>query len=183
VLGLATELLLDRYKVPGPQNHQAILARHEASLLSEARNILSGLSSHRSPQFNRLVLPLCHSIVEAIGHRMAYDAAVSAGVPQCLIDLFAVSIMKLDSSWYSEVGGLHRRERFDMEDKAVSEMGTRLEEFIQDLQAEPYTTAPITSEEKWQDFVADLPAYDAYGGAGSDPASIVPMNSMMLARL
>ena len=112
---------------------------------------------------------------------MAYDAAVSVSVPQCLIDLFVVSIMKLDSSWYSEAGRLRRRERYDMEDKAVSEVGTRLEEFIQDLQAEPYTTAPISSEEKWQDFVADLPAYD--GGGGSDPALISPMNPVVLARL
>lgn len=181
MLGLATELLLNRYELPEPLDHQSILARHEASLLSEAREILSRLSSHRSPHFNRLVLPLCQPIVEAIGHRMAYDAAVSVGVPQCLIDLFVISIMKLDSSWYSEAGGIRKRERYDMEDKAVSEVGTRLEEFIQDLQAEPYTTAPISSEEKWQDFVADLPAYD--GGAGSDPALISPMNPVMLARL
>jgi hypothetical protein len=112
---------------------------------------------------------------------MAYDAAVSSGVPQCLIDLYIISIMKLDSSWYSEVGGVRRRERYEMEDKALSEVGDRLEEFIQDLQAEAYATAPISSEEKWQDFVADLPAFD--GGASSAPAVIAPMPPMMLARL
>jgi hypothetical protein len=94
---------------------------------------------------------------------MAYDAAVSAGVPRCLIDLYVTSIMKLDPSWYSEVGGVGRKERYKMEDKAVTEVGKHLEEFIHDLGAEPSVTAPIISDEMWHDFVANLPAYD--GGA------------------
>jgi len=112
---------------------------------------------------------------------MAYDAAVSAGVPQCLIDLYVLSIMKLDSSWFSEVGGIARKERFEMEDKAIIEVGNHLEEFVQDLRAEPYATAPISSDDKWQDFVADLPAYD--GGAGSAPTWNPPMTPMIMARL
>jgi hypothetical protein len=112
---------------------------------------------------------------------MAYDAAVLAGVPQCLIDLYAISIMKLDASWYSEVGGISRKERYEMEDRTVIEVGNRFEEFVQVLQAEAYATAPIISDEKWQDFVADLPAYD--GGAGSAPVVIAPMSPVMMARL
>jgi len=177
---LATELLLERYELPGPSDHTSILARHESSLLSEARHTLSKLSSHRSSHFNRLVLPLCQPIVEAIGYRMAYDAAVSTGVPQCLIDLYVVSIMKLDSAWYSEIGGVGRQERYMMEDKAVSEVGNRLEEFVQDLQAEPYVAAPISSDEKWRDFVAEVPAYE--GGTSSAPVLMTP-HSLRLSRL
>jgi acyl-CoA oxidase len=110
--------------------------------------------------------------VEAIGYRMAYhDAAVSAGIPQCLIDLYVVSIMKLDSSWCSEIGGVRRSEQFEMEDKAVSEVERRLEEFIQGFGAEPYATAPIISEGMWQDFVANLSVYDS--SSDSAPAQDV----------
>ena len=111
---------------------------------------------------------------------MAYDAAVSTGVPQCLIDLYVVSIMKLDSAWYSEIGGVGRQERYMMEDKAVSEVGNRLEEFVQDLQAEPYVAAPISSDEKWRDFVAEGPAYE--GGTSSAPVLMTP-HSLRLSRL
>jgi acyl-CoA oxidase len=90
---------------------------------------------------------------------MAYDAAVSASVPQCLIDLYVISIMKLDSSWYSEVG-ISRKERYDLEDKAISEVENCLEEFVRYLEADPYATAPISSDEKWEAFVADLPVYN-----------------------
>jgi hypothetical protein len=109
---------------------------------------------------------------------MAYDAAVSAGVPQCLINLYVVSIVKLDPSWYSEVGGVGRKERYKMEDKAVTEVGQRLEEFIQDLGAEPSVTAPIVSDVMWHDFVANLPACD---GGARGLATDMPHNT--LARL
>jgi len=159
-LGSATELLLRRYELPKPHDHNSILARHESSLLSEASQSLSELQSHRDLEYDRTILPLCQPIVEAIGHRMAYDAAVSAGVPRCLIDMYVISIMKLDPSWYSEIGGVGRKERYKMEDKAVTEVGKRLEEFIHDLGAEPSVTAPIISDRMWDDFVANLPAYD-----------------------
>jgi len=108
---------------------------------------------------------------------MGYDAAVSAGMPRCLINLYLISIMKLDPSWYSEVGGVGRKERYKMEDKAVTEVGKCLEEFIHDLGAEPSVTAPIISDEMWHDFVANLPAYD--GGA----RGLVSMPHTTLARL
>jgi acyl-CoA oxidase len=100
------------------------------------------------------------TVAKPIGHHMVYDAAVSAGVPWCLINLYVVSIMKLNPSWYSEVGGVCRKEQYKMEDKAVTEVGHRLEEFIQDLGAEPSVTAPIISDGMWHDFVANLPACD-----------------------
>ena len=66
--------------MPETPNPDLILARHEAGLFEEARKIMADLQcEHRSETFNRAILPLCQPLVEAIGHRMAYDAAV---VPQ-----------------------------------------------------------------------------------------------------
>lgn len=174
---LATEILLGRYALPPPADPQCLLARHEASLISEARSILSTLSSHRSPDFNRLILPMCMPLVEAIGHRMAYDASVAAQVPQCLIDLFVASVIKMDAAWYSEVGGITRRNQAFLVDKAVTAMSADLEYHIQSLDAEPYVTAPISSSHKWEDFVAGLPTYDAAAAAAA------PLPPLVMARL
>ncbi|KAJ5776641.1 uncharacterized protein N7511_001652 [Penicillium nucicola] len=75
--GLASELLIGRYKLPPPKDSNSPIARHEASLLSEGREILqkSAKGAHRSNEFNRDILPLALPLVVAIGHRMAFEAA------------------------------------------------------------------------------------------------------------
>ena len=108
-------MLQGRYKVPGSTNPKSNLARHEAGLFQENRAVLTSCSHHRSDEVNRLILPQCQAMIEAIGHRMAYDAAVAAGVQQNLIDLYEVSCMKLDAAWYSEEVGIGRRALAAME--------------------------------------------------------------------
>lgn len=157
------------------------MARHEASLISEARSALSTLSSHRSPDFNRLILPMCMPIVEAIGHRMAYDAAMSVRIPRCLVDVFVASAMKMDSAWYSEVAGINRRAQASFEDKAITAMSMDLDAHIQSLDVDPYLTAPILSDAKWEGFVAGLPIYN--DGADVARASLAPLPPLVMSRL
>ncbi|KAJ3515201.1 hypothetical protein NLJ89_g1901 [Agrocybe chaxingu] len=114
------------------------------SLLEEYRGVLKTIGHHRSADFDRLILPECLAFVQAIGHRMAYDAAVAKGVDKCLIDLYVASCVRLDPSW-------------EMEARAVDDVYPHLEEYLGRLGVEPYITAPIVSDEKWAEFVESIP--------------------------
>ena len=141
-------------------NPKSILAQHEAGLFEEARTVVMGLGAgHRSEAFNRLVLPLCQPLVEAIGHRMAYDAAVKFKVPQDLIDLYVANSVKHDASWYIEHAGFTRRKVAELEDKAASAVLPQLDALLEGTGAGPYIHAPIVSDEAWAAFVAKLPHY------------------------
>jgi len=61
----ASELLIERYTLPPPpENPDCLLAKHEAGLFKEAREIMEGISDHRSEAFNATVLPLCQPLIE-----------------------------------------------------------------------------------------------------------------------
>ena len=90
--------------MPAPKRPSSLLAKHEQGLLEENRGLLRQIKNHRSDSFNRLILPKCEVIVRAIGHRMAYDAAMDAGLSPTIIELYAASAIKLDSAWYVEHG-------------------------------------------------------------------------------
>jgi hypothetical protein len=59
-------------------------------------------SDHRSESFIRPILPLCLPLVQAIGHRMAYEAAVAARLDPGPISLFEIGVVKNDASWHVE---------------------------------------------------------------------------------
>ena len=80
-IGLAPELLLGRYAVSPPQDKTSRLAIHEQKLGDEMKGILaSARDGHRGELANQLLLPRSLPYVEAIGHRMAWEAAKDAGV-------------------------------------------------------------------------------------------------------
>ena len=153
-------MLQDRYKVPAAQDPQSLLARHEAGVFEENRAVLASSAHPRSNEVNKLILPQCQAIIEAIGHRMAYDAAVAAGVQQPLIDLYVASCMKLDATWYIENAGLTRKSLTDMESKALDAVLPRLGALIKAMGVEPWITSKIISDERWNDFVADCQVFD-----------------------
>ncbi|KAH8085466.1 acyl-CoA dehydrogenase NM domain-like protein [Cristinia sonorae] len=157
---LASELLIGRYEMPEPADPNSLLARHEAGLFEEARTVVMGLGAgHRSEAFNRLVLPLCQPLIESIGHRMAYEAAVKAQVPQPLIDLYVANAVKYDASWYIEHAAQTRRKIAEMEDLAVEKVLPNLNQLLDDTGAGPYCHAPIVSDATWKAFVDSLPHY------------------------
>ena len=104
-------------------------------------------------------------MVEAIGHRMAYDAAVASGVEPCLVDLYVASVMKLDPAWYAEHAGLGRGAQAEMESVALDAVLPRLSSLVSRLHNEPHLTAPIVSDAAWDGFVAKL---ELFGRGGSD---------------
>ncbi|TCD65983.1 hypothetical protein EIP91_001930 [Steccherinum ochraceum] len=119
---LITELLQDRYALPAPRDPTSVLAQHETHLFISKCAIMASSPISRSDTTNRLILPHCQPLVEAIGHRMAYEAAVSAGVSQDLIDMYLVSVVKLDAGWYIEYLGMTGKQIEEMECSAVDRL-------------------------------------------------------------
>ncbi|KAF8882699.1 hypothetical protein BD779DRAFT_1472828 [Infundibulicybe gibba] len=106
---LVAELLLGRYELPETADPNSLLARHETGLFEERRAILASDSlNHEGRMSENHLLPYCQAIVEAAGHRMAYDAARAAGVMPALIDLYLSSVIKLDPAWYVENADMSR---------------------------------------------------------------------------
>jgi hypothetical protein len=133
-----------------------MLARHEQGLFEELKMLLCSTNGHRSEEFDRLILPECLPFIQAIGHRMAYDAAVKSNVDQCLIDLYVASCIKLDPAWYVENLSLSRQTQREREASAIDAVFPRLEEYLAKLPVKPYITAPIVSDETWSEHVASL---------------------------
>ncbi|TDL17007.1 acyl-CoA dehydrogenase NM domain-like protein [Rickenella mellea] len=153
---LATELLLGRYEMPQPRYPECLLSRHETGLFKECRAEMSKLGSHREEAFRRLILPMCQPLVEAIGYRMAYEAAIDAQVPQHLIDLYEISVMKTDAAWYAERAGVGRWAQAQMEDRAVSAALPHFEKDLDAVGAAPFATASIVTKDSWDSFVRNL---------------------------
>lgn len=158
---LVTEMLQGRYKVPAPIHAQSILAQHEAGLFQECRGVLVQAKHHRSDAVSKHVLPQCQPIIEAIGHRMAYDAARAAGLDKSIIDLYEVSAAKLDGAWYAEHAGVTRSMLYTRESDAVDALLPQLGTLVSALRVEPWITAPIISDDRWDGFVGSC---EVYGG-------------------
>ncbi|KAI0633864.1 acyl-CoA dehydrogenase NM domain-like protein [Trametes polyzona] len=164
VLGLAirlvNELLLGRYRMPPPANRESLLARHEAGLFAELQGIIKSAPHHRAAEVNKLILPLCQPMMEAIGHRMAYEAAVAQGVRPALIDLYVANVVRLDPAWYADHAGLGRTAQLAMESRAQDAVLPLLGELVKEMDVFAYVHAPIVSDERWAAFVDALETYE-----------------------
>lgn len=153
------------------------LAVHEKHLWDEMKDILrSTRDKHRSELANQLLLPRCLPLVEAIGHRMAFEAARGAGVPEPLIHLYEVGVVGADLAAYIEYGATSRRAFAVEEAGALNAVLDRLEEYLAAADVAPYCVATIVSERSWDAFVQSL---DLWSGE----ASYDPLPSLTKARL
>ena len=155
---LVNELLLGRFSLPAPEDPQSLLAQHEAGLFAELRAIVSN-ADHRSVEVSRRVLPYCQPAMEAIGHRMAYDAAVAAGVRPCLVDLYVANVVKLDPAWYAEHAGFGRAKQQELEARAHDEALPILGDLVREMDVFAYVNAPIASDSTWDAFVDGLKVF------------------------
>ncbi|TFK53968.1 acyl-CoA oxidase [Heliocybe sulcata] len=155
---LVSELLLNRYSLPTPKDDTSLLGRYEIGIFDHLRSAIH-TSNHRSSEFASLVLPKCLNMAEAIGHRMAYEAALSQGVPAVLIQIFVHDAVKENLAWYIEQG-LFTSESFARTGAALYNLALPdLEGWIEDLQVGPYVQAPIVSDCSWAQFVRQLDYY------------------------
>ncbi|KAJ5383076.1 Acyl-CoA dehydrogenase/oxidase [Penicillium concentricum] len=154
---LASELLLNRYQMPPAKDPSSFLAKHEQGLLDELHRMAKGISGgHRGEDFNRLILPRSQELVEAIGYRIAYDAATETGVHTDLVALYEIWVMLQDQSWFVQHVGLTREDMFQMEAERLSAVLPRLDALLDATGAEPYCNAPILSQTSWEHFVDQL---------------------------
>ncbi|KAJ7167205.1 hypothetical protein C8R43DRAFT_1160586 [Mycena crocata] len=159
---LASELLLGRYSLPGPKHPNSPLALHEQAISSEMRELLRGMNSnHRSEEFNRLLLPRSMGLVLAIGQRMAYEAAVDAGVDPLMMDLYQTGAVIQDLAWYVESGTLSRKDAMAADDIALTQAFQNLDTFVEDIGCESCIHAPILSAPAWNRYVAQLRVHEA----------------------
>ncbi|KAK7008204.1 acyl-CoA oxidase [Favolaschia claudopus] len=157
---LLSELLLGRYSINLPPPQKSLLSRHAHSLLDENKRLLSQLGGHRDPQFNSIILPQSQIVVEAMGHALAYSAARKANLAQPLLDMFECAVIRRDSAWYSEVGGLSRLDQRMREAKAIESMLPDMKTYLSNLNVEDLVgSIPISSDENWKRYAAGLPAH------------------------
>ncbi|KAF3385510.1 Peroxisomal acyl-coenzyme A oxidase 3 [Penicillium rolfsii] len=157
---LASELLIGRYEVPPPKKPNSPVARHEAGLFAEARELMKRFKNkHRSEAFNRTILPLCWPLVLAIGYRMALEAAEDIGIDPKLRALYEAGIFKEDAGWFAEKGGISREEGRALEAQAADAVLPELPRLIEETGVEPYCTAPMTSQALWQGYIAEFETF------------------------
>ncbi|TFY67384.1 hypothetical protein EVJ58_g1658 [Rhodofomes roseus] len=158
VLSIRTLFISDtrtQYSLPPAADPESLLAKHETSLFDEYRDI-ARKHGHRSKAFASLVLPRCLSLVEAVGARMAYEAALAEGVPKPLVDIYVTHTIREDLSWYVEAGMLTRASHMEKENDAFEAAFPVMGGYINGMGAAPFVRAPIVSDAKWEQFLKTL---------------------------
>jgi acyl-CoA oxidase len=131
--------------------------------------IAASQQRHRGDDVNRLLLPRCLQFVDAIGHRMAWEAAITQGLPEPLIRLYEISAVGTDLAWYVEKRLFSRDDFFRQEDEALSTVYSHLQEYLDAMDIAPYAVAAITSDSSWKKFSDSLKVYE--GNADYAPFS------------
>ena len=166
---LFSELVQGRYSLPLPDPAESRLAQHMHSVLEENINLYKHFGSdHLSAEFNSLILPQSQLAIDSIGHAMAYSAAVEAGLPQPILDVYECAIIRNDPAWYSETLGITRMQQRIREDQAVTSFMRRLPDYLCDLKIENYVQAPIVEDSTWKSYVSLLPQYSGNAIAAED---------------
>ncbi|KAF4618229.1 hypothetical protein D9613_011551 [Agrocybe pediades] len=184
---LASELTLNRYQVNPPKDPNSLLARHEGGLLEDMMKKLAQLKGrHRSEEFNKRLLGRSVPLVEAIGHRMAYEAAKAAGVDPLVLRLYEVEALLQDMSWYSERGLATKETTLEAEEECLTALYENLDQLLEHTGVKPYVFAPIVSEEAWKKFMGTLPVLQGNASVNildpvveaSDKKSVVPRSKL-----
>ncbi|KAL0563155.1 hypothetical protein V5O48_018921 [Marasmius crinis-equi] len=152
---LARELAVGRFSFPEPESPNDALSLHELGLLSE---IKSRVSKASADQANNLILPRARALVEAVGARIASEAASSdPKIDSALLKLFKNSCIQRDLAWYVENGVVSRKQVFDEEAILLDELLPKLGTLLATTGVEPYIHAKICEEDTWRSFVGGLP--------------------------
>ncbi|KDR72267.1 hypothetical protein GALMADRAFT_102021 [Galerina marginata CBS 339.88] len=179
---LASELILNRYQVQAPKDSTSLLAQHEKGLLTELRETLVKCGgNHRSEAFNNQLLMRSVALVEAIGHRMAYEAALAAGVDPLILRLYEAGAVLRDMVWYSENKLTTKQSILKIEDETLTSLFPSLDQLLEHSGVKSYAFAAIISEDSWKKFVATLPVFK--GDAYIDPLNPAASRASIKARL
>jgi len=95
----------------------------------------------------------------AIGHAVAYATARDAGVPQPLLDLYVCNVVRSNSAWFSELGGLKREQQQENETRALRAALPDLESYLERLAVKDYVRATILSDDIWKQSLQSFPHF------------------------
>lgn len=76
-----------------------------------------------------------------------------------LLALYEAGVMKSDAAWYSEHLGNNRDAQFQLECNALDAVLRRLDEHLDNLEIEPYCTAPMLSPDRWMQIIKAAPEF------------------------
>jgi acyl-CoA oxidase len=170
---LFTQLLSGSCSIDMPPPEESLLVRHAQGLLDENRKLLASFGGPRSPEFNSLILPQSEAVIEAIGHALAYSAALKKRLPQPLLDMYECTVMRQDPAWYCEAG-ISRLDQRLRDDRAISSLLPDMKQHIANLNVKDIITAPIVSDKSWKKYAASLPTYSGdASGLGTLPIAML----------
>ncbi|KAK0230056.1 acyl-CoA dehydrogenase NM domain-like protein [Armillaria fumosa] len=163
----AIELVLGRLAPPSTPFPNSLLFKHERGLLTTLRARLASFPDHRSTSAERALLPNCQPLIEAIGLRLAYDAAQERNLEPTVVDMFVASAIADDPAWFLDNEKLSREKLVEMEVDAASALLPQLDQLLEQLDVETYATAPIVSNQRWDRYVQSLETHgetcDSFG--------------------
>ncbi|KAH7910118.1 hypothetical protein BJ138DRAFT_143157 [Hygrophoropsis aurantiaca] len=155
---LFTELLLNRYTIPTPTQTKSILWQRAVSNLEACRRVLHQIpGGHRSEEYNKL-LPLAEPSIAALGHALAYSAAIDSHLPEPITSMFECVVSRL--------GRAPSIKQCVQEDAAISRALPLLEEYLSQLNVRQYITAPILTDQRWKGYLKSLST--SHGNAEGD---------------
>ncbi|KAJ3537256.1 hypothetical protein NMY22_g5662 [Coprinellus aureogranulatus] len=178
---LVSELVQGKYDLPQPRDPMNVLHLHEEGMFKEVVETARTIKHPRSDGFNRLILPRCEKITLAIGHRMAYEAAVDAGLSPLITNLYQASAVQMNEGWFAEKMGYSREDQFRDLDRAVQEALPHLDEWLGQLDVEEYVSAPIVHHDRWMDFFHSLEIAPSHGSVGVEDAPALVKESTRVA--
>jgi acyl-CoA oxidase len=158
-------LLQGKNPLPPSDNPETLLAQHERGLFGDLQKYLSrdskGRSNHRSDTFAQHVTPRARDLVQAIGHRFAYDAA-SRSVRQELLEVWESDCIVENAAWYVEHAGLSGRELQEKRILAIERARPHLQSIIDGFDmAKHHGLTPLVSQASYDSFLRDLPSFDS----------------------
>ena len=157
-------MALGRYSPPPTVNPSSLLAQHEKGLLQEFRTELRAAEGqHRDNTVNQKLMPRCLQLVEAVGDRMAHEAAIAMNVPQSLIDLHEAGAVLSDLAWYVENVGVRRLHWMEKEQAAITSIIAHLGEHLGMAGVAEYAQAAILNEDNWGQFTRSLRVFSGNG--------------------
>ncbi|EXM12914.1 hypothetical protein FOTG_18612 [Fusarium oxysporum f. sp. vasinfectum 25433] len=158
-----SELLGEKLGLPQARNRLSRLAQRENKLMIDMKSrleMIGGYKEHRRPAFDRHILPRCRLLAEAIGNRMAYEAAETSGLSPDVLTLYEGICMCDDLNNLPVMGPQCRADAQSQSSEQYNNVLAQIRsESASRSDLDDYVTAPIMSEESWGSFTSSLHAF------------------------
>ncbi|GKU22964.1 unnamed protein product [Fusarium langsethiae] len=155
-----SEMLGGKLDLPQAMNRSSRLAQREEDLTRDMKSRLErvgGYDNHRGPAFDRYILPRCRLLAEAIGNRMAYEAAEKSGISLEVLTLYERICLCEDLDPLPALEPMVQARAPSRSSNLYSSVLAQIRsESITPSEIDHYVTAPITTDESWESFMKGL---------------------------